>query len=67
LPTGRRDPGGEQEDILSAAATEDVGLFTPPTTAMRLDPRFGPLADGLGLTDYWRRRHTGPDAFLFET
>ena len=42
------------------------GLFTPPTKAMRLDPRFSPLADGLGLTDYWRRRRTGPDAFLFE-
>jgi len=41
------------------------GLFTPPTKAMRLDPRFGPLAEGLGLTDYWRRRGVGPDAFLF--
>jgi DNA-binding winged helix-turn-helix (wHTH) protein/Flp pilus assembly protein TadD len=43
------------------------GLFTPPTKAMRLDPRFGPLADGLGLTDYWRRRGIGPDAFLFKS
>ena len=41
------------------------GLFTPPTKAMRLDPRFGPLAEGLGLTDYWRRRGIGPDKFLF--
>ena len=40
------------------------GLFTPPTKAMRLDPRFGPLSDGLGLNDYWRRRGIGPDAFL---
>jgi DNA-binding winged helix-turn-helix (wHTH) protein/tetratricopeptide (TPR) repeat protein len=42
------------------------GLFTPPTKAMRLDPRFGPLCDGLGLTEYWRRRGIGPDAFLFK-
>jgi DNA-binding winged helix-turn-helix (wHTH) protein/Flp pilus assembly protein TadD len=42
------------------------GLFIPPTKAMRLDPRFRPLADGLGLTDYWRKRGIGPDAFLFK-
>lgn len=41
------------------------GLFTPPARAMRLDRRFTPLAEGLGLTDYWRRRGTGPDDFLF--
>lgn len=40
------------------------GLFTPPTKAMRLDARFGPLSDGLGLTEYWRKRGIGPDAFL---
>ena len=42
------------------------GLFVPPTKAMRLDSRFKPLADGLGLTEYWRKRGIGPDAFLFE-
>lgn len=42
------------------------GLFTPPTRVMRLDPRFGPLCDGLGLTEYWRKRAIGPDAFLFQ-
>jgi hypothetical protein len=42
------------------------GLFIPPTKAMRLDPRFHPLADGLGLTDYWQKRGIGPDAFLFK-
>lgn len=41
------------------------GLFTPPTKAMRLDRRFAPLAEGLGLTDYWQRRGIGPDDFLF--
>ncbi len=43
------------------------GLFTPPTKAMRLDARFHHLADGLGLTDYWRKRRIGPDDFLFAT
>ena len=42
------------------------GLFTPPTKAMRLDPRFRSLADDLGLTEYWRKRGIGPDAFLFK-
>lgn len=42
------------------------GLFTPPTRTMRLDPRFAVLADGLGLTEYWRRRGVGPDRFLFQ-
>jgi len=41
------------------------GLFIPPARAMRLDPRFTPLAEGLGLTDYWHRRGIGPDSFLF--
>jgi DNA-binding winged helix-turn-helix (wHTH) protein len=44
----------------------NYGLFTPPAKPMRLDPRFKTLADGLGLTDYWRRRGIGPDAFLFK-
>lgn len=42
------------------------GLFTPPTAAMRLDPRFRGLSEGLGLVEYWRRRGIGPDAFLFK-
>jgi DNA-binding winged helix-turn-helix (wHTH) protein/tetratricopeptide (TPR) repeat protein len=41
------------------------GLFTPPAKTMRVDPRFKSLADGLGLTEYWRKR-VGPDAFLFK-
>ena len=42
------------------------GLFVPPAKAMRLDPRFKALAEGLGLTEYWRKRGIGPDAFLFK-
>jgi DNA-binding winged helix-turn-helix (wHTH) protein len=36
-------------------------LFTPPTAVMRADPRFLPLCDGIGLTDYWRKRAVRPD------
>lgn len=49
----------------SAGWRNTYGLFIPPTRALRLDPRFTPLADGLGLTDYWNRRAIKPDAFLF--
>jgi DNA-binding winged helix-turn-helix (wHTH) protein len=57
---------GRQSDELWADAPQwrnTLGLFTPPAKAMRLDARFGPLCDGLGLTEYWRAR-SGPDAFL---
>jgi len=36
-------------------------LFTPPCAVMRADPRFLPLCDGVGLTDYWRSRGVEPD------
>lgn len=52
--------------VSAAGWRNTFGIFTPPTKAMRLDPRFGRLAEELGLTDYWRRRGIGPDAFLFE-
>ena len=43
------------------------GLFMPPTKPMRLDRRFGPLCEELGLRDYWATRRNGPDAFLFKS
>jgi hypothetical protein len=61
-PIIRPEPPG------SRAAAEDAGnrinmqwLWTPPCAAMRADPRFGPLCDGIGLTEYWRRRGVQPD------
>lgn len=36
-------------------------LFTPPAAALRADPRFNTLCDGIGLTDYWRKRGIKPD------
>lgn len=61
----RLRPEAEVPTVNDAGWRNTFGLFTPPAKAMRLDPRFKPLAEGLGLTDYWRRRGIGPDAFLF--
>lgn len=41
-------------------------LFTPPVAALRKDPRFDALADGIGLTEYWQRRGIDPDYKKFE-
>lgn len=61
-----RSRPGAKEPRFNNGWRNSLGLFTPPAKAMRLDPRFRPLSDGLGLTDYWRRRGIGPDAFLFQ-
>ena len=36
-------------------------ISTPPMSAFRESPRFGPLCDGIGLTAYWRARGILPD------
>jgi hypothetical protein len=36
-------------------------LFTPACAPMRRDPRFAGLCEGVGFTDYWRRRRIVPD------
>lgn len=36
-------------------------LFTPPGAAVRADPRFKGLCDGIGLTEYWAKRRIRPD------
>ena len=36
-------------------------LFTPPTAALRADPRFKAICDEAGLTEYWARRGIKPD------
>jgi DNA-binding winged helix-turn-helix (wHTH) protein/tetratricopeptide (TPR) repeat protein len=38
-----------------------MNLFTPATAAMRADPRFKRLCDGMGMTAYWRKRGIWPD------
>jgi DNA-binding winged helix-turn-helix (wHTH) protein/tetratricopeptide (TPR) repeat protein len=36
-------------------------LFWPPTTGMRADPRFGRMAQEMGLLAYWRASGRNPD------
>lgn len=36
-------------------------LFTPPGAAVRADPRFKSLCEGIGLTEYWAKRGIRPD------
>jgi DNA-binding winged helix-turn-helix (wHTH) protein/tetratricopeptide (TPR) repeat protein len=62
----RADTSSKTPPVHGPGWRNTFGLFIPPTKAMRLDPRFKPLADGLGLTDYWRSRGIGPDSFLFK-
>ena len=38
-----------------------MNLFTPATAALRADPRFERLCDGIGMTAYWRKRGIWPD------
>ena len=38
-----------------------IDSFGPITWMKKADPRFGPLCDGIGLTEYWRRRGVQPD------
>ena len=38
-----------------------MNLFTPATAAMRADPRFLQLCDGIDLSDYWAKRGKKPD------
>ena len=62
----RSTPTPNTRSVNAPGWRNSFGLFVPPTKAMRLDPRFRSLADGLGLTEYWRKRGIGPDAFLFK-
>lgn len=57
-------PGTEQMAINDQQWRRTMNLFTPATAAMRGDPRFRSLCDGIGLTDYWRSRGVGPDSIF---
>lgn len=48
-------------DLAAHYTGETWFLFTPPTRAMRKDPRFMPLAAKLGLVAYWRASGRWPD------
>ncbi|MGI8705141.1 MAG: winged helix-turn-helix domain-containing protein [Sphingomicrobium sp.] len=53
--------GGGQMQINDQQWRRTMNLFTPATAAMRADPRFAELCDGIGLTEYWSSRRIGPD------
>jgi tetratricopeptide (TPR) repeat protein len=40
-------------------------LFTPPTAVLRRDPRFAPICNESGLTEYWAKRRVRPDYQVF--
>jgi len=56
---GQRPYGREPTDALHRINTK--WLFMPPCRAMRADPRFRDLCEGVGLAEYWRRRGVEPD------
>jgi hypothetical protein len=61
-PVVQQAQPGSDESV--AAAGWRIGtqwMFTPAAKAIRADPRFLPLCEGVGLTDYWRRRGVRPD------
>lgn len=52
--------GSRQTWVTDQAWRRSMPLFTPAARPLRMDPRFAALADGMGLTDYWKARGT-PD------
>lgn len=58
---GRLWTGNGQMPVNDQRWRRTMMLFTPATAALRADPRFGALCEGIGLADYWRRRAVRPD------
>lgn len=60
-----RDPSGphapDPHQVRSTAWRFAPWLFIPPTAALRADPRFQSVCDGIGLTEYWAKRRIRPD------
>jgi len=54
-------PGGNSRAAKSTAWRFTPWLFTPATAALRKDPRFIPLCDASGLSEYWAKRRIKPD------
>jgi len=57
----RADTGSKQVLVNYPGWRETQWLFVPPTAAVRNDPRFGRLAEEIGLAGYWRARGARPD------
>ena len=56
-----RDQAALRLPVKSTAWRFTPWLFTPPCRAMRADPRFAELCNGIGLTDYWQSMKIRPD------
>jgi hypothetical protein len=57
----RERPGAAKATENAIWRTATQWMWAPPVAAMRADARFLPLCDGVGLTDYWRKRGVKPD------
>jgi hypothetical protein len=57
----REGPIRKSPSVSSGGWRFSPWLFTPPTAALRADPRFKTLCDGIGLTEYWARLRVKPD------
>jgi DNA-binding winged helix-turn-helix (wHTH) protein/tetratricopeptide (TPR) repeat protein len=57
----RPQPGSAKPPVKSTSWRFAPWLFIPPVEPMQADPRFTALCDGIGLTEYWRKRHVIPD------
>ncbi len=55
-------PGAIGPDAVATLPSRETAfLFLPPARALRADPRFDRVTDGLGLTLYWREAGVQPD------
>jgi hypothetical protein len=62
----RQRPGAAQASEDAVWRTGTQWMWAPPVRAMRADPRFTPLCEGVGLVEYWRRRGVQPDYMRLE-
>lgn len=53
--------GKEEMQVNDVNWRRTMNLFTPATAAMRSDPRFEGLCEGIGMSAYWRKRGIWPD------
>lgn len=58
---GNISAGKKQMAVYDQYWRRTMNLFTPATAAMRADPRFEALCDGMGMSAYWRARGVAPD------